>query len=90
MTLSAASLGFGASRQLWAGTWDRAAIAWGLLGVGLIGLMNFGVSFALSLRLAVQARGLDGRAQRRLLAALGRAFLASPSRFLFPPRSNRA
>lgn len=83
VTLSAASLGFGASRLLWTGAWDGAAVAWGLAGVGLIGLCNFGVSFALSLRLAVQARGLDGRAQRRLLAALGRAMLTSPSRFLW-------
>lgn len=83
VTLSAASLGFGASRLLWTGTWDGAAVAWGLAGVGLIGLCNFSVSFALSLRLAVQARGLDGRAQRRLLAALGRAVLASPGRFLW-------
>lgn len=83
VTLSAASLGFGASRLLWTGAWDGAAFAWGLAGVGLIGLCNFSVSFALSLRLAVQARGLDGRAQRRLLAALGRAVLASPRRFLW-------
>jgi site-specific recombinase len=83
VTLSAASLGFGASRLLWTGAWDWAAFAWGLAGVGLIGLCNFSVSFALSLRLAVQARGLDGRAQRRLLAALGKAVLASPGRFLW-------
>lgn len=85
VTLSAASLGFGASRLLWAGAWDGAAVAWGLAGVGLIGLCNFGVSFALSLRLAVQARGLDARARRRLLDTLGKAFLAAPRRFLWPP-----
>lgn len=84
VTLSAASLGFGASRTLWAGGWDWLAFAWGLAGVGCIGVLNFGVSFALSLRLAVQARGLDGRAQRKLLGELWRALLTTPGRFLWP------
>jgi site-specific recombinase len=87
VTLSAASLGFGTSRLLWTGAWNGGALAWGMAGIAVIGLFNFGVSFAFSLRLAVQARGLDGRAQRRLLAALGRAVLASPGRFLWPTRN---
>jgi len=58
-------------------------IAWGLVGILLIGTMNIAVSFALALRTAIRARDL-GRAERsRLWRAIRSAFRAQPSRFLW-------
>ena len=56
-----------------------------MLGVGLIGLVNFLVSFGLALATAFKARKVtfkDGQALFRLL--LGR-LLRHPTHFVFPP-----
>jgi site-specific recombinase len=84
VTLSAASAALAMGPGLAAGAVPWGAVAWAILGVVLIGLLNFGVSFALSLRLAIQARGLEARGRRELLKALGKAFLRKPGRFLMP------
>ncbi len=86
VTLSAASLAFAASCQAWAGTLHGAPIAWACGGIVLIGALNFGVSFGLSLRVALQARDLDAQERRELLRALGAAVRASPGRFLRAPK----
>ncbi len=85
VTLSAASAAFAAGPGIAEGAVPWAALAWAALGVSLIGILNFGVSFALSLRLAIQARDLEPGGRRALLKALLRAFLARPGRFLLPP-----
>lgn len=82
VTLSAASAALALGPGLASGQVPWAAAAWALLGVAFIGLMNFGVSFALSLRLALRARGLAGSG-RALSGRIWRAFWARPSRFLW-------
>jgi site-specific recombinase len=52
----------------------------------LIGVLNFTVSFALALWVAVRARGLAGRSWRDLVRATWRAFYLRPGRFVLPPR----
>jgi site-specific recombinase len=84
VTLSAASLSYGAAQQLWEGSLQGGPILWAGLGVLCIGLLNFSVSFLLALGLAVQSRGLSLRAQTRLLMGLLKAFAASPWRFVLP------
>lgn len=86
VTLQAASLGLG-SAALWAEgalAWKEAL--WGLLGISLIGVLNFTVSFALALWTALRARDLSGRARRRLWWEILKAFGRNPGRFLLPPR----
>jgi site-specific recombinase len=87
VTLQAASLAL-ASASLWAeGALPWRETLWGLLGIGLIGALNFAVSFALALWTALRARDLSGRASRRLGWSLLRAFTRNPGRFLLPPRT---
>lgn len=63
---------------------------WAIAGIGVIGLLNFGVSFACALFVAVRARDIDWREDRRLIGAVIRGFVRSPGRFLFPPRNEAA
>lgn len=85
VTLQSAALAL-ASASLWAqGALPWADVLWGLLGVALIGAMNFAVSFALALWTALRARGLSGRASRHLWWNILRAFNRQPGRFLLPP-----
>lgn len=84
VTLNAASLALCAVQD--APPW--ADIAWGLGGILVIGVCNFGVSFHLALRTAMRARGVNGTS--RLLPWLGRQFLREPWTFLGPPRGRQA
>jgi site-specific recombinase len=87
VTLQAASLAL-ASASLWAqGTLSWIEVLWGLLGVGLIGVVNFAVSFALALATALRARDLSDRSRRRLWWGILKTFNRQPGRFLLaPPR----
>jgi site-specific recombinase len=88
VTLQAASLAL-ASASLWAqGTLSWADVAWGLLGVALIGTVNFAVSFALALWTALRARDLSGLSMRRLWWGILRAFNRQPGRFLLAPKTS--
>ena len=62
--------------------WDL--VLWTAGGVLLIGLLNFTVSFALALWVAVRARGLGGRRWRDLLRAVWWAFYLRPACFVLP------
>jgi site-specific recombinase len=57
------------------------------IGIAAIGTLNFGVSFVLSLRVALRARQVERKDRWRLLAALFLTFLKSPFQFFFPPRN---
>lgn len=86
VTLQAASLGLAVASLLFhPGTLPWPEVAWALLGIGLIGVLNFAVSFALALWTAIRARDLDGRASRRLWIHILMAFNRQPGRFLGPP-----
>lgn len=87
VTLQAASLAL-ASASLWTeGALLWPDVLWGLLGIALIGIMNFAVSFALALWTALRARDLSGRASRRLGWGILKAFNRRPGRFLFAPKA---
>ncbi|WLT33393.1 hypothetical protein [Geothrix sp. PMB-07] len=85
VTLQSASLAL-ASASLWAQgalLWTEAL--WGLLGIALIGTLNFTVSFALALWTALRARAFNGPARRHLWWNILKAFNRQPGRFLLPP-----
>ena len=85
VTLQAAALTV-ASASLWAqGALPWSEVLWGLLGVALIGVLNFSTSFALALWTALRARDLSGRASRQLWLGILKAFNRNPGRFLLPP-----
>jgi site-specific recombinase len=88
VTLQAAALGL-ASASLWSqGTLAWADVLWGLLGIALIGTVNFTVSFALALWSALRARDLSGRNRRRLWWGILKAFNRQPGRFLLAPKAS--
>jgi site-specific recombinase len=88
VTLQSAALAL-ASASLWAqGTLLWADVLWGLLGVALIGTLNFVVSFALALWTALRARDLTGINSRRLWWGILRAFNRQPGRFLLAPKAS--
>lgn len=67
-----------------------ALVAQVALGVGLIGLFNFLVSFGLTLTVALTARRFSFGESRALLWAVARRFLRRPWRFFLPPRGSAA
>lgn len=56
------------------------------LGIALVGVLNFVVSFLLALAVALRAREVSLWGSLRLLARVAGHFLRSPSSFLWPPR----
>lgn len=59
------------------------------IGVALIGLVNFLVSFGLSLTLALESRGLRSRSTARLAAGLVARFRERPADWFYPPTADR-
>jgi len=87
VTLQSASLALSAA-SLWAqGTLSWLDVVWALLGIALIGTLNFTVSFALALWTAFRARDLQAGAWASLWWTLLKAFNRDPGRFLFSPRT---
>lgn len=86
VTLSAAQWALAVTADAATGAlrWDLAV--WAAAGVLVIGLLNFAVSFALALWVAVRARGLGGRQWRHLVRGAWRAFYLRPARFVMPAR----
>ncbi len=85
VTLSAASIGLamGSSLSDLPTVIYLQSLAWALFGVICIGALNISVSFALSLRLAILAKGLKSQDRKALLRALFRNLRRHPRRFLF-------
>lgn len=77
LTFAGASLG---SAWVLTAEFARAAV-----GVAFIGLLNFGVSFALALYVALRAREVGALGQLRLVKALLLRFVRSPRAFFLPP-----
>jgi site-specific recombinase len=63
-----------------------ASFLWAALGIVIIGLLNFGVSFVLALTVAFRARDVSRRERLALWGAVARRFVRSPLEFFFPPR----
>ena len=78
LTLSLSSIGIAAVG------W-RAVIS-AMIGIALIGLLNFGVSFALAMVVALRARDVPRGEAKTLPVAVLRRFLRRPLEFFFPPR----
>jgi len=55
-------------------------------GIAVIGLLNFGVSFALALVVALRARDVPRGERRTLPIAVLRRFVRKPLEFFYPPR----
>jgi len=87
ITLSSASLTFSmSSLGMDAVGWSHFLAA--ASGIAIIGLMNFGVSFALALVVALRARDVSGNERLRLPAAVFKRFLRRPLEFFYPPKDN--
>jgi site-specific recombinase len=81
LTLALSSVGIGGA----------AGVAWGavasaVIGIALIGLLNFGVSFALALVVALRARDVPRGEAKTLPGAVLRRFIRRPLEFFYPPR----
>ena len=83
ITLASASLAYDVSSLAWSGPLPWRELSWALLGLAATGLLNFSVSFALGLWLALRARNLDTRGRRKLLGALWSELWRHPARFLW-------
>jgi site-specific recombinase len=64
--------------------------AMSMLGIAIIGGLNFGVSFALALIVALRARAVRRSDQFKLFASVVVTFLRSPLQFVFPPAAHAA
>ena len=62
-------------------------IIWGIIGIGVIGFVNFIVSFSLSLILAFRARNLNVMELVLVTKAIWALFIVSPYQFFFPPKT---
>jgi len=82
ITLSTGSLAFSGSALGFG-----AVTAGACIGIAVIGIMNFGVSFALALTIALRAREVTGRERLGLAASVLRRFLRQPLQFFFPPKN---
>jgi site-specific recombinase len=58
------------------------------IGIAIIGLLNFGVSFALALVVALRARDVPRGERRTLPIAVLKYFLRRPFWFFFPPKED--
>ncbi len=83
ITLASASLAYDVSALAWSGSLPWRDLVWALLGLAATGLLNFGVSFALGLWLAIRARNLGRAGRKSLVSALGRELLRHPARFFW-------
>ena len=83
-----ASAEFGTSLEILHLRVEWALLSAVALGVLSIGLINFLVSFGLSLATAVESRGLTWEEVRSLVRGLARRFVDDPLDWFFPPRSD--
>ncbi len=57
-----------------------------IVGIAIIGMCNFGVSFALALTVALRAREVTTRERVNLAVSVLREFLRRPHHFFYPPK----
>ncbi|MBF0694560.1 MAG: recombinase [Flavobacterium sp.] len=63
---------------------------WCLLGIGVVGLVNFVVSFSLSLGLAFRSRNISWLESRFVIASIWKHFKQKPLSFFFPTKKKEA
>lgn len=83
ITLASASLAYDVSSLVWSGPLPWPDLGWAGCGLLVTGLLNFSVSFALGLWLALRARNLGAVGRKTLIAALWNEFRRHPARFLW-------
>jgi site-specific recombinase len=83
ITLAGASLAYDMSSLAWGRAVPWSESGWAALGLLATGLLNFGVSFALGMWLALRARNLGTKGRRKLVVALWNEFRRHPARFLW-------
>jgi site-specific recombinase len=89
VTLSSGSLTLAVS-SLGVDTIGWGAFLWAAAGIAVIGLLNFGVSFALALAVALRARDVPRGESRTLPGAVLRHFVRRPLQFFYPPKDSAA
>ncbi|WP_321540570.1 recombinase [Flavobacterium piscinae] len=67
---------------------EYGMLFWGILGVGIIGLVNFIVSFSLSLGLAFRSRDIPFSELRNINVSIWQHFKRRPLSFFFPIGTN--
>ena len=82
ITFSSGNLALG----LYGANWNVAtdAIIWGVAGIVIIGMVNFLVSFGLSMGLAFRSRNIPLSEMRLVAASIWRHFKYKPGSFFFP------
>jgi len=63
---------------------SNSMLFWGIFGIGVIGLVNFTVSFSLSLGLAFRSRAIPLFELRYVVVSIWKHFKARPMSFFFP------
>lgn len=84
ITLSTATVVMGALSELHRGTLHTSDLLWAIAGLVSIATMNFSVSFALALAVALRARDIDLRVFRLLVAAVLKRYLRRPWELVLP------
>ncbi|MFZ1693751.1 MAG: recombinase [Flavobacteriales bacterium] len=84
ITFAAGNLALGLVGNGW--TTTAYVVFASVLGIGLIGLFNFLVSFTLSLSLAMRSRGVPFSELLRIAIAVRARFSEDPKSFFLPPR----
>ncbi len=83
ITLASSSLTYDIYSLFWHGHVPYLDILWALLGLVATGLLNFNVSFALGLWLAMRARRLDLHGRQTLARAFWREMRTNPAAFFW-------
>ncbi len=83
ITLQAASIALTYAPLSDAGLLDARLVGWSIAGIVVTGILNFSVSFYLSLRTALRARDLTARQRAQLWHDLWAAFKKRPMRFFW-------
>lgn len=65
---------------------DNSLLFWGIFGIGIIGLVNFLVSFGLSLGLAFRSRNIAVTELRPIFSSIKKQFITHPFSFFFPTK----
>lgn len=75
---------------IYGGDWDvpLKMILWGIFGIGVIGFVNFIVSFTLSLTLALRSRNISLTELRKISSSIWKYFKKHPFTFFFPFKTN--
>jgi site-specific recombinase len=89
ITLSTGALTLAAC-QRGASVFGDPEFRWAVVGLGVILLMNFGVSFVLALSVALGAREVPWRDRMRMWASVVITLVRSPAQFFVPPKHAEA